>query len=251
MIRKPVQDRLLRGEKHFRWRGGDVSRLENLSDVVFAFALTLIVASADMPATFEGLLDTLWQFPVFVVCFLLLTMCWYSHYLHHRRYGFEDLLSVVLNGLFLLLILFYVYPLKFLFSILVAAAMGRDLDVTLADGSVVSPIRFGDMQQLMIFYGAGFAGVFLLLSLMEWRAYRRREELDLDEVEILITRSTVASHFLSMAVGLTSIAIAASNPSWSALSGWFYGSLFPLQFANGYLAGKKIEKLTASSEVGP
>jgi hypothetical protein len=30
---------VLRGERHFEWRGGDVSRVEALSDAVFAFAL--------------------------------------------------------------------------------------------------------------------------------------------------------------------------------------------------------------------
>ena len=33
--------RTLRGERWFRWRGREVSRLEALTDMVFAFALTL------------------------------------------------------------------------------------------------------------------------------------------------------------------------------------------------------------------
>jgi len=33
------------GETDFRWRGGGVSRIEALSDAVFALALTLIVVS--------------------------------------------------------------------------------------------------------------------------------------------------------------------------------------------------------------
>ncbi len=39
----------LRGERHFRWRGGEVSRIEGLSDPVFALSLTLLVVAADRP----------------------------------------------------------------------------------------------------------------------------------------------------------------------------------------------------------
>jgi len=31
----------------FRWRGGEISRLEGLSDAVFAFAVTLLVVLRD------------------------------------------------------------------------------------------------------------------------------------------------------------------------------------------------------------
>ena len=49
MDREKILPRALCGEPFFRWRGGAVSRIENLSDVVFAFALTLIVVSLEVP----------------------------------------------------------------------------------------------------------------------------------------------------------------------------------------------------------
>ena len=36
-------------EKNFRWRGGQVSRIEAFADAVFALSLTLLVVSADVP----------------------------------------------------------------------------------------------------------------------------------------------------------------------------------------------------------
>ena len=39
-------------EKDFRWRGGEIARIEGLSDAVFAFCITLLVVSLEAPKTF-------------------------------------------------------------------------------------------------------------------------------------------------------------------------------------------------------
>src|SRR5262249_84666 len=44
---------LLPPEPHFRWRGGEITRLEGFTDAVFAFAVTLLVVSLEVPQTFE------------------------------------------------------------------------------------------------------------------------------------------------------------------------------------------------------
>ena len=38
MVHENLLPRSLRGERHFRWRGGEVSRVEGLSDAVFALS---------------------------------------------------------------------------------------------------------------------------------------------------------------------------------------------------------------------
>jgi hypothetical protein len=43
-------------EPHFRWRGGEITRLESFTDAVFAFAVTLPAVSLEVPRTFEELL---------------------------------------------------------------------------------------------------------------------------------------------------------------------------------------------------
>jgi hypothetical protein len=39
-------------EPHFRWRGGEITRLEGFTDAVFAFAVTLLVYSLNGVAGF-------------------------------------------------------------------------------------------------------------------------------------------------------------------------------------------------------
>src|SRR5690349_20306100 len=103
----------------FRRRGLAVSRLEGFSDAVFAFALTLLVVSLQVPKTFDDLLATLSGFLPFALSFTLFIFIWYQHYAFFRRYGLEDPLTIILNSALLLVVLFFVFPLKFLFSIAV------------------------------------------------------------------------------------------------------------------------------------
>ena len=56
MIRDHLFSRPISTDKWFRWRGGEVSRLEGFSDAVFGFALTLLVVSLEVPQTLDELL---------------------------------------------------------------------------------------------------------------------------------------------------------------------------------------------------
>ena len=84
---------------------------------MFAFAVTLLVVALEVPHTFEGLMDVVRGFPAFVICFTLLMTFWNAHYRYHRRYGLEGAFSRVMTMAIIVLVLFFVYPLKFLFTL--------------------------------------------------------------------------------------------------------------------------------------
>src|SRR3979411_1875207 len=123
--------------EHYR---REVSRIEGFSDAVFAFAVTLLVVSLEVPRTFNELWSAMRGFLAFAICFALLFQVWWRHHTYFRRYGLEDTVTKALTGVLLFVVLFYVYPLKFLWTLVVVGQI-FGLTVTLADGRVEPMIR--------------------------------------------------------------------------------------------------------------
>lgn len=133
-LREGVRDRQIGAEQDFRWQGTEVSRLEGFSDTVFGFAVTLLVVSLEVPNTFDQLLDTMRGFAAFAICFLVLLTIWSQHYRFSRRYGLQDGPTRALNAVLLFIVVFYIYLLKFLFTVLVKDPLGQGIAVREAGG---------------------------------------------------------------------------------------------------------------------
>jgi uncharacterized membrane protein len=227
-------------EDFFRWRGNEVSRVEGFTDAVFAFAVTLLVVALEVPHTFAKLLDVVRAFPAFVFSFALLMTFWNAHYRFHRRYGFEDVFTRVMTMAILVLVLFFVYPLKFLFTMVTVNMFGIDL----ADAPQVT--SHADAQLLYLIYGLGLGGIWALYAAMYLHAIRRRAQLDLSPAELLLTRGALAENliYVGVCLGSVTLALATTNDS---IPGLIYVLLGPLQFANGKWYAARAGKLAAAS----
>jgi uncharacterized membrane protein len=218
-------------EEYFRWRAGEITRLEAFCDVVFGFAITLLVVSLEVPHSYAELMADMRGFLPFAACFAQLAMIWRTHYKFSRRFGLEDPYTVFLNVVLLFLVLFYVYPLKFVFTLLFSELTGTD---------VSGNLEWHEVSALMRIYAAGFAAVFLLFVLMYAHAYRLRRELGLSPVEALETRLAMQENGLLALVGVTSFLVAFKNPGWA---GWLYLAIGPLLAIHGSVFGKRVRAL--------
>jgi uncharacterized membrane protein len=226
-------------ERYFRWRGNEISRVEGFTDAVFAFAVTLLVVALEVPHTYEGLTDVVRGFPAFVICFAILMTFWNAHYRYHRRYGLEDIFTRVMTMAVLVLVLFSVYPLKFLFTLLTVQIFGLELHNT--------PHLEGrhQVQTLYLIYGLGLAGVWGLYAMLYSHALARREELELTASEIILTRASLFGYLIYVAVSLLSV-MAALVTSSDWLPGVVYFLLGPLQTLNGIWFGRQVHSLKKS-----
>jgi len=246
VIREPLAARKVGARSGFRFRGEEISRFEGFSDAVLGFAVTLLVVSLEVPRTFHELLANMRGFVAFGICFAILVWVWYQQYLYFRRYGLEDVTSIFLNSVLLFVVLFYIYPLKFLFRLLVDQMTGRSPLVVGPSGRPEPVIELREAPLLMQIYGLGFIAVFVVLALLYLHAYRRRGELELTPLEAFDTRESIQAALLNAAVGLLSIAISVfrlGGPWSGPIAGWSYALLGPVNAVHGAVMGRRRRAL--------
>ena len=258
MFRKKLKQRALETEPDFRYRGTESSRLEGLSDAVFAFALTLLVVSLEVPSNFDALLKAFEGFFAFIPCVVLLFMIWYEHYIFFLRYGLKDIRTILLNIMLLFMVLFYVYPLKFLFTMFYLT--GKNLYLGFFKGHDVNALfdKLGDtvihgyqVPQLMVLYGLGAATIFFLFTLLYWHAYRRREELQLTTIEKVRTRFSIIGNVFSGAIPLTSAIVAYIFRETPGTAGFLSGMVYCLFAFYAIISTREKKALTKVKAVEP
>jgi uncharacterized membrane protein len=233
MIRERLSETRPIAEENFRWRGGEITRLEGFSDAVFAFALTLLVVSLEVPRTFDELIRAMKAFPAFGVCFAMLAVVWHDHCRFFRRYGLQNSWMTFLNFVLLFVVLFYIYPLKFLFF-------------TTFDGAAV-PAEQG--RTLLLIYGLGYAAIFLTFLLMYVHAWKRREDLAFNAIELMKTRQSIIDHLAMTSVAVLSVAMALLLPlRLVALAGWFYFVIPVYYTISGTIYGRQEERMKRETQ---
>lgn len=203
-------------------RSHPVTRLEGFSDAVFGFALTLLVVSLDVPESFAALSAVLSGFLPFAATFAVVTWIWYEHNAFFRRFGMEDGATIFLNGALLFVVVFYIYPLKFMSRLVV----GFLVDLP---GQIVMTAEEGVV--LMRIYGLGFMILFTLFAALYHHAIRRREALALDPHELWQARMERSVHWGNVVVGGISLLwTLPGNPQLLPIAGMSYALIGVAQF---------------------
>ena len=181
----------------FRNRAHEVTRVEAMSDVVFGFSISLLVVSLEAPKTYGQMMEMLHGFLPFAICFWIFIDIWFEHHKFFRRYALDDNLTLFLNTALLFVILFYVYPLKYMFTLTIQSFMGHPEQMPLQAARVLFTV-----------YGVGLTAVFWLLAAMYAHALREREALQLNAVEIIDTRERIYDSFFMGVFGVLSLTLA-------------------------------------------
>lgn len=224
-----------------KWRSHEPSRIETFSDAAFAFALTLIIVSIEVPKSFNDLMETMKGTVSFAICFAALFHIWNSQNIFFRRYGLTDSYTIFLNAVLLFVVLIYTYPLKFLFEFIFSATRTYKLG-----GKDFPMIEDGQLQPLMLIYGAGFVAIYLLFFLMYKHAEKSAAKLELTPSELYATKTVSYINLICVCICLLAMSVAAvsKDPGWS---GFIY-FLFPFAYSFwfGY-RGKKGRELFPKS----
>src|SRR5262245_16585460 len=232
-------------DDNFRLRGEAITRLDVFSDVVLGISLVLLVVSLAIPRSFSDLRSPTPSFTASAVCFLMLVNVWYSHYVFFRRYGLNDRWTVLINAALLSIVLFCVYPLKFLYGTLFAS---------LVRAEELSP-RFAlaiQINGMMVLYALGFTATFFLVAALYWNAWRQRDSLVLNGIERLLTVSSIVDALGISAIGLIACLAALVLPtSWVLYSALLYFLLLPWKALNTIYFGRKARHLRSLIDPQP
>jgi uncharacterized membrane protein len=246
MIRESLGKHYIGMNKEFRFRGEEPGRLENLSDGVFALAITLLLISTSAPNSFEQIKRFVWELLPFSACIVLIVLIWHEHFVFYYRYGLRNTTVIVWNTLFLIIVLFYVYPLKFLCKFLLFMVLGKLFNEQQLLIEVSQMLNRQSTSDLMIIYGVGAAGIFLVLMFMYRYALKNTHLLALNKIEEFDTRTSMNSNLMMSAVPLLSVSLAMifrNHGSVGYIAGFTYFLYTPIMTIFHYRISKRRKRL--------
>ena len=225
------------------YRGKNPGRLDNLTDAVFGIAITLLIFNLVNPNSFENLVAFTKTLPAFLVSIAFLMIVWKEHVNFSQIYGLNNSWIQALNVLFISLIIFYVYPLRFWTLFLTNFLFETNISIQ---------IQAAQVPDLMIYYGFMAMALYICLLLFYLIASGNKDSLSLNPYEILHTRMQIIRMLIFVGVPFVSIVVIFFLRGYnvglaSMLGGMAYILYTPLMifWSKNYKA--KIKKLNDSN----
>jgi uncharacterized membrane protein len=203
-----IRGEIIKGLDHdpnFRWRGEAVTRIENLSDIVFALAFGMLISAASPPQTMADLSNFLFSIIPVTAAFAVLIGIWNHHFTFFRRYGVADKRIISLNAILLFVVLYLAYPLRFAFDSLFAMVTAMGGNMTQVNRM---QLTYPDSGIVLAYFGIGFAIIHALYALMHRHVIKKRALLALTDYEFLITKRSVFAHCGAVIISLFMASIA-------------------------------------------
>jgi|SRR6056297_1315024 len=200
----------------FRYRGLKSSRLETLTDTIFGFAITLLIISSEVPKNYVELQASMYGFLGFIFCTLLIMTIWNSHKTYFIRYGLQDTRTYVLNTILVFVLLFYIYPLKYLFSYIGTAIYVK---IKLAFGDTSQGLQLAiqrlkeanlDVEQwsdILLRFSLALAVIYSLFILLHLNAFSKKKALKLNHKERYLVKTSIQEYGIFLGITLFSIVI--------------------------------------------
>lgn len=203
----------------FRWRGDNVTRIENLSDIVFALALGMLVSAASPPTTLAGLEAHLISIIPVAFGFAFMVLIWNAHFTYFRRYVIAGPWIVFLNACLLLAILFIAYPLRFVFDSFFAFIIALFGDWTRMNELGIATFR--DAAKITGYYAMGHFAIYMILQAMYRHAFRKADDLGLNEKERVMTLRSIWHYRFDCLLAVIAFVTAWYTPMGPIAGVWF------------------------------
>lgn len=221
-----IREHIAKGLDHdpnFRWRGDAVTRIENLSDIIFALTLSLFVSSASPPTTYSQLWPHLLTILPVAAGFAMLLSVWNEHFTFFRRYGVADAKVIFINAILLLIVLFIAYPLRFAFDSLFAFILGQFGNWRMMQQLGIETYR--QAGEIIAVVSAGLVIIYILYHWMYQHALSKAGILNLSPSEIAITRRSIWQYrfqilFNGLVVYLAAFTVAGPFAAFLSVLNW-------------------------------
>ena len=210
------------------------SRIEALSDAIFGLALTFLVVKMEIPKSYAEFESMSHGFIGFFITFLMLFIIWNNQARLLSSINKVDAPLKILLACFLFTILFFVFPLKYMFTL----ALETFFPFYQSAIKMEETLTLSQISQLIHIFSSTLMTIFGLLMLMNIYIYKNREKLILTVSKISIKREIFTDLAIVLVALLSHTMVYLLSPNLLYLTGVIYLLILPTR----WLLGKRYKE---------